>query len=92
MSEPSVNLAIMMSIASSLLKKPIDDKTVFIAEVGLTGELKKVPQIKQRIKELERLGYKKCFVAKNSVDENEFSGIGVLQKSNIRQVIDECFR
>ena len=36
LSEPSVNLAIMMSIASSLLKKPIDDKTVFIAEVGLS--------------------------------------------------------
>lgn len=92
LSEPSVNLAIMMSIASSLLKKPIDDKTVFIAEVGLTGELKKVPQIKQRIKELERLGYKKCFVARSSVDESEFAGIKVIQRANIRQVIDDCFK
>lgn len=91
LSEPSVNLAIMMSIASSLLKKPIDDQTVFIAEVGLTGELKKVPQIKQRLKELERLGYKKCYVARNSVDINEFKGIKVIQAYNIRDVINSCF-
>lgn len=44
LSEPSVNLAIIMSIASSYLKKPISDKVVFIAEVGLTGELKKCPR------------------------------------------------
>ena len=92
LSEPSVNLAIMMSIASSLIKKPLDDKTVFIAEVGLTGELKKVPQIKQRIRELERLGYKKCYVARNSIDTNEFKSIKVEQLANIKQVIDACFR
>lgn len=92
LSEPSVNLAIMMSIASSLIKKPISDKAVFIAEVGLTGELKKVPQIKQRVKELERLGYKECFIARNSLDESEFKDIKVHQLANIRQVIDLCFR
>lgn len=90
LSEPSVNLAIMMSIASSRLKKAISDKTVFIAEVGLTGELKKVPQIKQRVKELERLGYQKCYVARNSLDESEFKDIKVIGKSNIGEVITDC--
>ncbi|WP_297280769.1 DNA repair protein RadA [uncultured Anaerococcus sp.] len=92
LSEPSVNLAIMMSIASSLLKKAINDKTVFIAEVGLTGELKKVPQIKQRIKELERLGYKKCYIARNSVSESDFKSIKVKQMSNIKEVITDCLK
>lgn len=92
LSEPSVNLAIMMSIASSLIKKPISDKTVFIAEVGLTGELKKVPQIKQRVKELERLGYKKCYIARNSVEPRDFKDIEIHQMANIRQVIDSCFK
>ena len=92
LSEPSVNLAIMMSIASSLIKKPISDKTVFIAEVGLTGELKKVPQIKQRVKELERLGYKKCYIARNSLDPKDFKDIEIKQLANIRQVIDSCFK
>lgn len=89
LSEPSVNLAIMISIASSLMKKPVSDKYVFIAEVGLTGELKKVPQIKQRLKEIERLGYKKAFVARNSVDDGEFNNLKVIQHANISQVIKD---
>ena len=87
LSEPSVNLAIMISIASSLMKKPISDKIVFIAEVELTGELKKVPQIKQRLKEIERLGYKKAYVARNSVDSKDFKDLEVIQYANIGQVI-----
>lgn len=91
LTEPSVNLAIMMSIASSFYKKPISDKSVFIAEVGLTGELKKVPQLKNRVRELERLGYKKVFVARNSLDDKEFSDIEIHQLANIRQVINKVF-
>lgn len=89
--EPSVNLAIMVSIASSFLKKPISDKTVFIAEVGLTGELKRVPQIQRRVKELERLGYKECFVAKNSLDKKEFSTIKIHDPKDIKEVMGLVF-
>ncbi|WP_099321313.1 DNA repair protein RadA [Anaerococcus sp. Marseille-P3625] len=91
LSEPSVNLAIMVSIASSFLKKSVSDKTVFIAEVGLTGELKKVPQIRQRLKELERLGYEKCFIAKNSLDVSEFKSLKVIELANIREVLEALF-
>lgn len=89
--ETSVNLAIMMSIASSYLKKAIDDKTVFIAEVGLTGELKKVPQIRSRLKEIERLGYKKVYLAKNSVEKDEFKNLKIIDMKNIREVIADIF-
>ena len=92
LSEPSVNLAIMVSIASSFLKKSVSDKTVFIAEVGLTGELKKVPQIRQRLKELERLGYEKCFIAKNSLDTSEFKSLKVIELANIKEVLDVLFK
>lgn len=91
LSEPSVNLAIIMSIASSYLKKPISDKVVFIAEVGLTGELKKVPQAKQRVKELERLGYKRVYLAKNSLDQKDFEKINIRQMANIKEVIKDLF-
>lgn len=91
LSEPSVNLAIMVSIASSFLKKSVSDKTVFIAEVGLTGELKKVPQIRQRLKELERLAYEKCFIAKNSLDISEFKSLKVIELANIREVLEVLF-
>lgn len=89
--EQSVNLAIMVSIASSYFKKPIDNKTVFIAEVGLTGELKKVPQIRSRLKEIERLGYKKVYIGKNSVEKDEFKNLEIKQMKNIREVIEDIF-
>ncbi|MDO4661639.1 MAG: DNA repair protein RadA [Tissierellia bacterium] len=88
--EQSANLCVMASIASSFYKKPIDNSTVFIAEVGLTGELKKVPQIEKRIRELERLGYKKVYIAKNSTKE-KFNSIDVIQLKNIREVFDKEF-
>lgn len=91
LSEPAVNLAIIMSIASSLLKKPISDKFVFIAEVGLTGELKKVPQIKNRVKELERLGYERVYIARNSLEKKEFSAIDIRDFANIKEVIKDVF-
>ena len=91
LSEPAVNLAIIMSIASSLIKKPISDKFVFIAEVGLTGELKKVPQIKNRVKELERLGYERVYIARDSLDKKEFSAIDIRDYANIKEVIKDVF-
>lgn len=91
MREQSVNLAIMISIASSYLKKPVDNKTVFIAEVGLTGELKKVPQIKSRLKELERLGYKKAYIGKCSIDKKEYKNLEIKEMKNIKEVISDVF-
>ena len=91
MREQSVNLAIMISIASSYLKKPVDNKTVFIAEVGLTGELKKVPQIKSRLKELERLGYKKAYIGKSQIDKKEYKNLEIKEMKNIKEVILDVF-
>ena len=54
LTDASSNLAILLSIASSFYDKAIPLKNVYIADVGLTGELKKVPNIEQRIKELDR--------------------------------------
>lgn len=64
------DLGILMSIVSSSLNKAIDPSTVFLAEVGLTGELKGVKQLNQRLEELKRLGYKRAF----------YSGRGQVQK------------
>lgn len=55
--EPSIDLATIMSIASSHRNKPLPEKTVFIGEVGLLGELRSVPYIDKRTKEAKRLGF-----------------------------------
>lgn len=91
LSEQSVNLAIMMSIVSSVLKKSISHKTVFIAEVGLTGELKRVPMVEQRIVELDRMGFERVYIARSKIDERKFDKIEVRQLDNINDVIEEVF-
>ncbi|MDF2822188.1 MAG: radA [Clostridiales bacterium] len=65
--ENAANLATIMSIVSSALNKGIPSDTVFIADVGLTGELKKVPFTESRIKELDRMGFKKVIIAKGTL-------------------------
>lgn len=92
LSEQSVNLAIMMSIVSSIIKKPISSKTVFIAEVGLTGELKRVPLIEQRIQELDRMGFEKVYIARNSLELKEYKNLEVIQLNDINEVINHIFR
>lgn len=53
----AADLAVAMCLASTLLDKPLSEQTVFLGEVGLTGELRPVPQLDLRIRECVRLGY-----------------------------------
>lgn len=55
--EPSVDLGLAVAIASSLKGKSLPEKTVFIGEVGLLGEIRAVTHLERRIKEAKRLGY-----------------------------------
>lgn len=59
--EQAANLAVLMSIASSVYDKSIPSDWAFLADVGLTGELKRVPSMESRIKELDRMGFKQVF-------------------------------
>ncbi|QUY64148.1 DNA repair protein RadA [Helcococcus kunzii] len=92
LSEQAVNLAIVMSIVSSLKKIGIDNHTVFIAEVGLTGELKRVPDIEKRLLELDRLGFTKAYIAKGNYDLSKLQNLEVKQLYNINEVIKDVFR
>lgn len=56
--EPAVDLGLAIAIASSYRNKKIPQKTVFIGEIGLLGEIRSVSYLEKRIKEAKRLGYK----------------------------------
>jgi Lon protease (S16) C-terminal proteolytic domain. len=91
-SEPAANLGIMMAIASSCKNKPIDNKTVFIGEVGLTGEIKPVNQIVRRLKEIDRMGFKKAYIAKGCIDKNlTFQNLEVVEVSTVKEVLEKVF-
>ena len=60
--EPAADLAAIVALASSYLDEPVPGDLAAIGEVGLTGELRSVSQLDQRIAEIRRLGFKRCVV------------------------------
>ncbi|MBR1893008.1 MAG: DNA repair protein RadA [Lachnospiraceae bacterium] len=56
--EPSLDLGIVMAVASSFRNRPIDESMICFGEVGLSGEVRAVSQVAQRVSEAERLGFK----------------------------------
>ena len=64
--EPAVDLGIILAAASSFKNISIDKTTVAIGEVGLTGEVRAVNLIDKRLKEAEKLGFKKCIIPKSN--------------------------
>lgn len=90
--EQSVNLAVIISICSSLLSKAVSRNSVFLAEVGLTGELKKVPNLSERLMELDRMGYKTVYVAEDVLDKKiNLKNLEVKQYKYLKEVIGEVF-
>ena len=61
--EPAIDLAVAVAVASSYKELPTDARECFIGEIGLTGEIRRVTQIEQRLNEAAKLGFKKVYAA-----------------------------
>lgn len=91
--EHSANLAIIMSIVSSAKDRGIPSDTLFIADIGLTGELKRVPSLEARLKEADRMGYKRAFVPRKALQKQiHFENLKVIQLNTLGEVIDAVFK
>ncbi|MCK9444816.1 MAG: DNA repair protein RadA [Tissierellaceae bacterium] len=90
--EQASNLAVLMSIVSSVKQKGIDNGTVFIADVGLTGELKRVPSLEARVRELDRMGFKKVYVAPNSGKGIKTKDLRIVEHDTLKDVIRDVFK
>ncbi|HLR72500.1 MAG TPA: DNA repair protein RadA [Pseudogracilibacillus sp.] len=79
--EPAIDLAIAISIASSFRDQPTNPHDIFIGEVGLTGEIRRVSRIEQRVQEAAKLGFKRVICSENNLDgwtcPNSIQVIGV---------------
>ena len=90
--EQAVNLAVVMSVVSSERGKGIPSDTVFIADIGLTGELQRVPTLEARLREADRMGYKRAYVAKRSLQRQlNFKNLQVVEKNTLSEVIWSVF-
>ena len=85
--EPSADLAIALAIASSLNEHPADRKDLAIGEVGLTGEVRPVSNLSQRIHEAKRVGFARCFVAGGRGSVGHADGIEVVPVRHLREAV-----
>lgn len=91
-SDPATDLAVLTSVLSSSLDIYISQQTCFSGEIGLTGEIRAVNRIDQRIAEARRLGFKKIFVPKSNKVTEAFSDIiDVARVNRVEEVFNKLF-
>ncbi len=87
--EPGADLPVILAVASSYRDQSIADDLVAIGEVGLTGEIRAVSQMNQRLAEVARLGFKKCIIPKNGAEKLEIpNNLAVYRVKNLREAIE----
>jgi DNA repair protein RadA/Sms len=91
--DPAIDLAVCVSIISSMEEIPVSDKICFAAEIGLGGELRAVNRIDQRISEAEKLGFTEIYISRFSQKSLDLrkSKIAVKTFSRLNEVFEELF-
>ena len=69
--DPSVDLAIIASILSSYRDRELSSETIFLGEVSLTGEIREVPSLSNRLKEIQTQGFKKAVIPNKPIDKTD---------------------
>ena len=86
--EPAADLAAVVAIASSYLDKPVPNGMAAVGEVGLSGEIRSVSHMEQRLSEVKRLGFTQCIIpAHHAVDLRARSTLELLPVRNISEAL-----
>ena len=89
--DPAIDLAVVVSVLSSNADIPVDTKSCFAGEVGLSGEIRAITRVDQRITEAEKLGFERIFISKynlKGVDPKKFS-IKIIPVKTVLQVFEK---
>ncbi len=90
--EPAVDLGIICSIASSFLDVPVPEGTLMIGEVGLTGEIRAVGQVENRISEAAKMGFTRCIVPTGNIKRlSKNKKIEIHGVDSVKEAIDRLF-
>ena len=68
-SEPAADLGLALALASSVRNAPVEGSAAAVGEIGLSGEVRRVPQVGRRVQEVGRLGLRRCLVPSSAKDE-----------------------
>jgi DNA repair protein RadA/Sms len=91
--DPAIDLAVISALISSYEDKVVPAKTAFAAEVGLSGEIRAVNRIEQRIAEADKLGFDKIFISyynQKTVDSSKYN-IEIVSISKVQQLVEHLF-
>ena len=88
--DPAADLGVMMAVASALLDKTVPFDMAFLGEVGLSSEVRSVSQIAVRIKEAEKLGFKRCVVPKNNMKKRAAvkTNMDIISVLSVKEALD----
>lgn len=91
--DPAIDLSILAALISSLLDIPIDPKICFAGEIGLSGEVRAVNRIEQRIQEAARLGFSQIFISKyhKKAALNSFKNIEIKTIGRVEELVTQLF-
>jgi DNA repair protein RadA/Sms len=87
--EPAVDLAVILSIVSSLKNKSLDNKLIVFGEVGLAGEVRPVQGGQMRLKEAAKLGFTKAIVPKANAPKTKIAGLEVIAVERLEQALNQ---
>lgn len=91
--EPAADLSVALALISSLRDKPIAKDVLAFGEIGLTGEVRNVSNIAARVKEAQRLGFRRCIVPKQalkSLKDLALDDLDIVGVSTIKQAVSEA--
>ena len=91
--DPAIDLAMVMALLSSYEDIPLSQKTCFAGEIGLSGEIRAVNRIDQRISEAEKLGFEKIIISKyNRRSDSKSNNIKAIQVALVEEVYRMIFK
>jgi DNA repair protein RadA/Sms len=90
--EPGVDLGIVASVASSFLDRPVQQGTIILGEIGLTGEVRAIGHIETRIAEAKKMGFNRCVLPQSNLKRTAgIKGIKLVGVKNVSEAMEELF-
>ena len=86
-SEPAADLAVILSITSSLKNKPLPPKLIVFGEVGLAGEVRPAPRGQERLKEAAKLGFTRALIPEANRPKQAIAGLEVIAVRRVEEAV-----
>jgi DNA repair protein RadA/Sms len=90
-SEPAIDLAVILAIISSYKNKYLPEKLAVCGEIGLSGEIRTIQKGQDRIKEATKLGFEKIIIPYANLPKEKIQNVEIIAVNNLAEVISYCF-